>query len=642
MPLAFRSAACVVLLSFPLVVTGCGSRTDGARSTASGSPGADFPANVRTDLRLDAVLTAEERVLKEPGNAEARLALAKACAESEDPAGAALALFPLAEKATGPGFIAPYVEYCLQLHWLEEAEQTLERLNPAPAGLQIRLAGALVEHGEGAGASTWLKKAEKTGPVREEWFDGALVWFRARNPREGLRWIERGLRTHPATGSVLTLQARCRLAQRDFAGALNALDRVPADADPDVDREYLRGRAELRLPSGAGRQRGYQRLMALARNGSGHPAAAFEAGRRALAAWDADATIDLVSRALAGGYQEVLAFEYLARAYALADRQAERFHLQGKAQMARWQLAAAQASFRRAAELRPDRPAVHLDLARSLSADGKLRDALQVVTGVEERFRDNMDLALLKAALLGRLEQVGEQAEVLKAASGWGGARANEPLGELGKNYHDSQQFDLARASLERAVALEPGDAYSHLYLGLTYARNTEAPDQARKAVFHLLRAGKASPDYFFPWMNAGSVLQRLEHLPEAAAAYRRAIDGDSRWEGPYPSLAQVLHKQGRPVERKLLLRVYSGVRLRDARRTQLENRVHQAPTDPAARFALGDRHLRDGRAREALQELVIAASLKPSWKEAQQRLADACALLGYDTMQEEAERAAR
>lgn len=597
---------------------------------------------VRNDLHLGSVSSAEERLLQEPGNAEARVALASACAEAGDPAGAALALFPLAEKATGPGFVAPFVEHCLRLHWLEEAESAVERLRPAPAGLQIRLAGALVEHGEHRKAAVWLKQAEKAGPVREEWFDGAQAWLRARNAEEGLRWIALGLKAHPATPPVLTLQARCRFALGDVPGALASLDRVPADAEPDAEREYLRGRAELRLQSAAGRSQGFERLAALARSGGGHPAAAFEAGKSALSDGDAQAAIDLLSRALAGRYQEALVLELLGKAYARAGRKADAFYMEGKAHLVRWQLSQAQASFRQAAELSPDRLTIHLDLARSLSAAGKPRDALAVVSGVEGRFRENMELALLKAALLGRLEQVGEQAEVLKAASGWGAGRANEPLGELGKSYHDSQQFDLARTTLERAVRLEPGDAYSHLYLGLTYARKTEEPGLAQKAVLHLLKAGRASPDYFYPWLNAGSVLQRLEHLPEAAAAYRRAIVGDSRWEGPYASLAQLLHKQGRLAERKLLLRVYARVRRQDARRTELENQVHQRPTDAETRFALGDRHFRDGQPQEALKELVMATSLKPEWKQARRRLADACALLGYDMMQEEAERAAR
>ena len=92
-----------------------------------------------------------------------------------------------------------------------------------------------------------------------------------------------------------------------------------------------------------------------------------------------------------------------------------------------------------------------------------------------------------------------------------------------------------------------------------------------------------------------------MGYLPEAAVCYRRAIQGDPRWEGPYLSLAQILQKQGLSGERSLVLRLYAESRRLEAHRHQLDNAVTQRPRDPEAQFAVGDQHLRDGRADEAL-----------------------------------------
>lgn len=73
-----------------------------------------------------------------------------------------------------------------------------------------------------------------------------------------------------------------------------------------------------------------------------------------------------------------------------------------------------------------------------------------------------------------------------------------------------------------------------------------------------------------------------------------------------------------------------------------MEREAGRRPRDASVRFALGDRMLRDGRAREAFDELHQAVALRPGWKEAEIRYADACALLEYEDLQRDAELAAR
>src|SRR5687767_12571840 len=52
-------------------------------------------AAVRAVLRLDPVLAAEEAVAARPDDAAARRRIVEACLQADDPAGAALALYPL-------------------------------------------------------------------------------------------------------------------------------------------------------------------------------------------------------------------------------------------------------------------------------------------------------------------------------------------------------------------------------------------------------------------------------------------------------------------------------------------------------------------------------------------------------------------
>ena len=79
-----------------------------------------------------------------------------------------------------------------------------------------------------------------------------------------------------------------------------------------------------------------------------------------------------------------------------------------------------------------------------------------------------------------------------------------------------------------------------------------------------------------------------------------------------------------------------------DLRRTGLEKQTRDDPKDAPRRFALGDLLLREGHPDKALPELLAAAGLRPGWKAPAARHADACALLDFDDLRAEAERAGR
>ena len=108
-----------------------------------------------------------------------------------------------------------------------------------------------------------------------------------------------------------------------------------------------------------------------------------------------------------------------------------------------------------------------------------------------------------------------------------------------------------------------------------------------------------------------------------------------------HTSLAQLLQRQGRPIEARLLLKLYREKRAIQAQRRQWENRLTANRGDAAGHYALGALLFRNGDYRAAYPYLLIAASLRPHWKEARLRFADVCALLDYVDLWRQAEKAA-
>jgi tetratricopeptide (TPR) repeat protein len=401
---------------------------------------------------------------------------------------------------------------------------------------------------------------------------------------------------------------------------------------------FWRGRAEVRCRDAARRAAGRERLARLAAAEPRNAPAAFEAGQALLLAGEARRALPLLSAAAVSGYQEVLCYDRLSRAYEALGRRSEALWARGRSLAYRGRFAEAAAALRRSLTLSPGKPMAYVDLARALHADGKLPEAVAVLERAQQRLPADMDVRLLKAKLLLHMERVADVTRELNAAAALDPRRANEPLGNLGTVYFDSQQFDRAVPVLEQAVRLEDGDAHSHFYLGRVCARRPEEPQQAEKAVYHLLRAAQMQPDYSRPWMTAAAVLQRMGYPSEAAACLRRAIAGECRSDAPYVRLGQLLQLQGRHAERRLILKQYAATRDHDLTRTGLEKQTRDNPKDAARRYALGDLLLREGRPEKALPELLAAAGMRPMWKEARTRLADVCAVLGYDDLREEAE----
>lgn len=597
---------------------------------------------MRAKLELETVIAAEGDLRRDPASPSVRLRLAQACEDNHDAVGVVLALAPLVGETTDPKIAARLAAAYVTVGWLEEAERALARVPLNPAGVRLQLAQAWVRHGAAGKANALLDTLGKQPLSADDRLVGAAILLRCRRADEATAWARRAMVLVPEYAPARLLAVRGLLAAGRAEQALALLPVPPAGAAPDPDAEYWRGRVELRSPKPAVRKAGMQRLVQVCADQPQNAVAAFEGGRALLYAGDAAGSIPLLSRALEQGYQPLLCFRLLAKAYAAAQREREAAWARGKEAMLVHAWPRASAAFLQSLAADRTKPAAFVELSRAYSAGGKLWDALKAVEGALKISPQDVEASLLKAAVLGRLERIPEEEKQLEAAAAIAGTRGNEPLGNLGRIYYDSQQFDRAIGTLERALKIDGGDAFSHLYLGLTYARRTEDPRHAALAVEHLLFAAQRQPDNFYPWVNAGSVLQGMKALPEAAACYRRALDGEVRYDGAYLSLALTLQRLGRTAENALMMRLYARTRSTDRTRQELENGAKTHPGDAVAHFRLGDRKLLDGRPKEALGELLVSAALDPSRKETQARIADVCAVLDFDDLLEEAARAAR
>jgi Tfp pilus assembly protein PilF len=110
--------------------------------------------------------------------------------------------------------------------------------------------------------------------------------------------------------------------------------------------------------------------------------------------------------------------------------------------------------------------------------------------------------------------------EVSAVVGHLGKGKFNADLTSVATYHIARNEFDIADASLTRAVELEPGYPISHFYMGMLRGmqrRPGEAAESFRRAV-------KLDPYYRTAWHNLGAALFEARRFPEAADALREAI----------------------------------------------------------------------------------------------------------------------
>lgn len=585
---------------------------------------------LRSQLGSDELFAAEERVDRHPTDAAARLFLAEICEREGDRVGAVLALAPLIGPQADPAQVARYVRLCAQIGWIEEAEATLARLGVSPPVDRVDLAAGYAGRGDLRRAAEVLAEVPAPPSDLEECLEGALTWYQCGDFERAASWAASAVRAAGDDPAPRLLHARLLLVAGRPAQVLVTLAPLARQEPPPPAVEFWRGCAEAETAQL--RAAGAERLAQVAAAQPNDPAAAYQAGKALLLAGRPAQAIPLLSRAAVARHQEVLCYDWLARAYTATGRPLDAEWARGRALLLRGDFRRAQATLAKAIARGLRQPLAYVDWGQAIASLGNHRAALAALDRARAADLASMEGSLLRARLLVLLQRPADAMGEYEWASSRFPDRANEALGNLGMLLYGSEQYDRAAAALERAVQMQPGDAHAHFYLGRTYGRQSDDPAMAERAVRHLVTAARMKPDYQVPWLNAATLLQRLNLLPEAAACLRRAIDADSSGDNPYVTLGQVLQVLGRHAERERVLAAYQHRRGNDLRRSRAEERVRAAPGDPACNREMGEVLLAAGQPAEALPFLLIAAERsrqRSNW----QRLADACALLGFDDL---------
>lgn len=208
----------------------------------------------------------------------------------------------------------------------------------------------------------------------------------------------------------------------------------------------------------------------------------------------------------------------------------------GRTQLAAGHDVAADKAFEHAIEWMPAAAELRISIARAyLAASGAARLAkarLVAETAVEVA----PDLAEAHGALA-RVKELSGDVE--------GAQQGYEVALRLRPEYHhvrrralrlalESRDYAMARAQAERLLAQAPENPEHHFLAGLVAAR-ADAPDDARA---HYRAAIEAAQDrYPEAYFNLGALEKDQRHLPEAIAAYERAIASKPDYLAAYNNL---------------------------------------------------------------------------------------------------------
>ena len=195
---------------------------------------------------------------------------------------------------------------------------------------------------------------------------------------------------------------------------------------------------------------------------------------------------------------------------ALPRNDAEAHRKLGKVFQEQGRLSEAEASYRRALEIRPDYAEAHYDLANVLRDLGRQVEA-------EASYR---------------------RAVAIKPDY----AQAHNNLGNV---LQRKGRQDEAEASYRRALAIRPDFFLAHNNLGNTL-RQQGRPNEAEASY---RRALAIRPDFFLAHNNLGTALGDLWRLNEAETSYRRALAIKPDYAEAHFNLGNLLPYLGRPVE---------------------------------------------------------------------------------------------
>jgi protein O-mannosyl-transferase len=160
---------------------------------------------------------------------------------------------------------------------------------------------------------------------------------------------------------------------------------------------------------------------------------------------------------------------------------------------------------------------------------------------------------------------------------------------------HENQYWRSDFTLYQRAAERSPENV-----LALTsYALQCDRQGQPEEAVVLLRKAGALDPDYFSAWNGLGAVEAKLNHGPEARAAFARA-------DTLVPESQPAVHAQIALQLAEMELRAGNA----QAAILQLEKTLALAPDNPKGHLGLAAAYALEGKTEDAAKEQQIANSL--------------------------------
>lgn len=191
----------------------------------------------------------------------------------------------------------------------------------------------------------------------------------------------------------------------------------------------------------------------------------------------------------------------------------------GRLQLQHAQPSAAEQSFRRALELKPNLPEVHFYLASALGAQGRLQEAaanyqicIRLDPGTPYAYNN---LGLIYRSLSRFDEAIRSCQRAVEIDPDFAFAHHN-----LGLAFWQLGKLDDAMDAIQRAIALDPAQASFHNNMGIVCFEKGEV----ERAESEFLESLKLAPDFVDPVVNLASTYEATYRLDDAWARIRQGF----------------------------------------------------------------------------------------------------------------------
>lgn len=210
--------------------------------------------------------------------------------------------------------------------------------------------------------------------------------------------------------------------------------------------------------------------------------------------------------------------EEICRDYlAASPGSAEHLRLLGHALMKQGRLDDAEQHLRDALAIAPDHPQLYEDLGSVLGLKERFDEAVPLF---EQAIRLEPRLPLAHKKLGQALAALGRGSEADEAFEEYFERDADKGLVAEGAQHLKAGRKDEAIATFKKALRDNPDNVDALRFLASAYLREKEHLDDAEAL---LRRAVQVAPDYLGAWMSLGAVLHERNRHPESVDCYRQA-----------------------------------------------------------------------------------------------------------------------